>query len=444
MSSKARLTLLPLICLMYLIVSGGPYGIEDAVGIAGPRLALLLCLLVPFTLSMPTALMAAELTALLPLEGGFYFWVKEALGPFAAFAEAYLTILYTAVDTAIYPVLFVTYAASLLPMSEIAQVSVAIVLVWSCGLLNASGVRLVGYTSILWAIAIAAPFLVLVALGLPSLFHWRLPPEILTGQSLRGRLGIALTVVIWNFCGWENLSVVAGEIEDPQRNYLRAVAVAVPAVALGYVLPVAVCVQGARGDLGWHTGSFAEPAARIGGRWLGSAIAIGGTFSSFAIFEATMLWVSRLPFVLARENYLPKSLAEIWASRNVPGPSLLVCCIILTLLIPLGFITLVVFDVFFYMAALTLEMASLIRLRHLCPQRDGLFAIGGGRVGLYLVALAPLITWFGTAGLALSHATDDLMIASLLAALVWPIYRFLKQRYGGPKESSCRSSSPGE
>src|SRR5947209_20461956 len=106
MSSKARLTLLPLICVMYLIVSGGPYGIEDAFGIAGPRIALVLCLLVSLSLALPTALMAAELTALLPLECGFYFWAKEALGPFASFAEAYLTFLYRAVDTAISPVLF--------------------------------------------------------------------------------------------------------------------------------------------------------------------------------------------------------------------------------------------------------------------------------------------------------------------------------------------------
>ena len=62
-SSNPRLTLLPLICVMYLVVSGGPYGLEDAVGIAGPRLALLLCLVVPLTVSLPTALMAAELTA---------------------------------------------------------------------------------------------------------------------------------------------------------------------------------------------------------------------------------------------------------------------------------------------------------------------------------------------------------------------------------------------
>src|SRR5215471_3678933 len=139
---QPRLTLMPLVCVMYLVVSGGPYGIEDAVGIAGPRLTLLLCLLVPITLSLPTAMMAAELTALLPSEGGFYFWVKEALGPFAGFAEAYLTMFYTAVDTAIYPVLFVTYIASLLTMSPVVRVVVAILLVWLCGLLNALGVRL--------------------------------------------------------------------------------------------------------------------------------------------------------------------------------------------------------------------------------------------------------------------------------------------------------------
>jgi amino acid transporter len=427
--------LLPLTCLMYLVVSGGPYGIEDAVGIAGPRLALLLCLLVPITLSLPTALMAAELTALLPSEGGFYFWVKEALGPFAGFAEAYLTILYTAVDTAIYPVLFATYAASLFPMGAAAEVVLAIMLVWLCGLLNALGVRVVGYTSMLWTAGLAAPFVALVALGLPRLIHWQLPPEVLTRQGLMERLGEALTVVIWNFCGWENLSVVAAEIENPQRNYLRAIAIAVPAVTLSYLLPLAVCVPGSTSE-GWQTGSFAEQGVRIGGPLLGTAVGIGGALSSLAIFEAAMLWVSRLPFVLAREHYLPPSLDTVWSGRSVPGPSLLVCCAVFTLLIPLGFITMIVFDVFFYMLGLMLEMVALIRLRQLYPQRDGLFVIGGGRATLYAVALAPLLTWCGTFGLAVSHSTNDLIIAAVLTAFAWPVYVILRQCYGGTRRDA--------
>src|SRR5260370_18551072 len=164
---KRRLRLLPLVCVMYLVVSGGPYGLEDAVRIAGPRLVLLLCLLVPVTLSLPTALMAAELTALLPFEGGFYFWVKEALGPFAGFVEAYLTVLYTAVDSAIYPVLFVTYAAFLLPLGTAAQVMLAIALVWLAGLLDGAGVRPVGDTSQFLTACFVCPFLALVLGGVP-------------------------------------------------------------------------------------------------------------------------------------------------------------------------------------------------------------------------------------------------------------------------------------
>ncbi len=423
---------------MYLVVSGGPYGVEDAVGIAGPRMALLLCLLVPITLSIPTALMAAELTALMPMEGGFYFWVKQALGPFAGFVEAYLTLLYTAVDTAIYPVLFGTYIASLLTVSPAAQMLLAIILVWLSGLLNAAGVRLVGKTSMLWVAALVAPFVVLVALGLPSLSHWHVPAGTPSGHGLMGELGGALPVIIWNFCGWENLSVIAAEIEDPQRNYLRAVAITVPAVALSYLLPIAVCSQGAAGALGWHTGSFVAESVRIGGHWLSIAVAIGGALSCFAIFEAALLWLSRLPFVLARENYLPPGLARVWTTRDVPGRSIIACCAIFTLLIPLGFITLVTFDVFFYMAALMLEMLALIRLRRLYPDRKGLFTIGRGRPTLYLVALAPLIVWFATFSLAFSGPIG-LIIASILAVSGWPVYSILRWRYGGPEISAGRA-----
>src|ERR1039458_2633506 len=129
---------------------------------AGPRLTLMLCLIVPLTLSLPTALMAAELTALMPVEGGFYFWVKEALGPFAGFAEAYLTILSAAVDMAIYPVLFAGYLSFILPLGPTAQLATGVALVWLAGGLNFLGVRPVGMASIVLAAILLSPFAALV------------------------------------------------------------------------------------------------------------------------------------------------------------------------------------------------------------------------------------------------------------------------------------------
>ena len=81
-------------------------------------------------------------------------------------------------------------------------------------------------------------------------------------------------------------------------------------------------------------------------------------------------------------------------------------------------------DVFFYMAALALELFALIRLRKLMPDRTGMFTIGGGRPGLALVTVLPILTWAATFGLAISAgvAKSDFILAIVLGAFVWPAY----------------------
>lgn len=431
---QRRLGAVALVALMYLVVSGGAYGLEDAVQLAGARLTLMLCVIVPLTLSLPTALMAAELTALMPLEGGFYYWVRETLGPFAAFVEAYLTMLYTATDMAIYPVLIAAYLGFLFQLGTAAQIALGIALVWASGALNILGVRPVGNTSIVLMGAVLAPFVAMVSIGLPRLLHWHLPAQTLHSESLLAALGGGLTVVIWNFSGWENLSVVAGEIENPRHTYARAIAFALPLVALGYLLPLAVSLSGVDSTANWRVGYFVEIGRDIGGAPLAIALAIGGAVSAFSIFDAAMLWVSRMPYVLAREGYLPPRLAEVRADRATPATSIITCCAVFTILVPLGFVSLVVLDVFFYMGALMLEMWALVRLRKSRPDRTGLFVIGGGRLALIAVVAAPIVTWMATFGLAVSNNSGAaaLAVSIMLALGAWPAYAFLRRRYGGP------------
>jgi amino acid transporter len=434
-----QIGLLPLITVMYLTISGGAYGIEDAVAAGGARMTLLLCLLVPAAVSLPTALMAAELTALFPVEGGFYFWVKEAYGSFAGFAEAYLTILYTCVDMAIYPVLFASYLSFLFPARPAAGVLIAAAMVWACGVLNLLGVRPVGKASILLTAALLAPFVAMVGAGAASLRHWHLPPASASSSpGTFGALGAALAVVIWNFCGWENLSVVAAEIRGAQRNYARAVAVVLPMVVLGYLLPLLVGTAVVRNPASWTTGAFATIGQRVGGVYLGEALAIGGMISALAVFQAAMLWVSRMPFVLAHERYLPQGLTALWERQATPWKAIVVSCAVCTLLLPLGFMALVTLDVTFYMAALALEMAALVRLRRLYPGRRGIFTVGGGRLGLGLTVAAPLVVWVATFGVMANGpgAKIQLIIAALLAVAVWPVYRGCQRAFGGPVHNS--------
>jgi amino acid transporter len=433
---------------MYLIVSGGPYGLEAALGSAGLQITALLCLLAPFVLSVPVALMAAELTALLPSEGGFYFWVKEAFGPFLGFTEAYLTILYTAVDMAIYPTLFAAYLSFLIPLGEPVKLVAGLAVIWVAGLLNIAGVRPTGRVSTVLACAVLVPFVVLAILGPWSVASLRamfsgVGSAILGGSTgdLRSHLtalSAALSVVIWNFCGWENLSVAAGEIEQPRRNYLRAVLVAIPLVWAVYLIPLAVSAAVHADYAKWTTGSFAELGVRVGGEYLGGAIAVGGGLSSFAVFTASLLWVSRLPFVLALDGYLPQSMARLWAPAQTPARTIIVCCVVFSCLVPLGFVNLVVLDVLFYMTALALEMAALVRLRRVRPEREGLFRIGGGPLTLYLIAAAPLGVWLLSLGLALSAGMNLFEVASalVLAGAVVPVYWLCRRSFGGLPSAS--------
>jgi amino acid transporter len=273
-----------------------------------------------------------------------------------------------------------------------------------------------------------------VIIGFPRIVHWHLPAPSLYDGNLLGALGGGLTVVIWNFSGWENLSVVAGEIENPQRNYARAIAFALPLVAIGYLLPLAVSLSGATATTDWRVGYFAEVGRSLGGPMLAIALAVGGAISAFSIFDAAMLWVSRMPYVLAREGYLPPRLARVWADRATPATSIIACCAVFTILVPLGFVALVVLDVFFYMGALMLEMWALIRLRNSRPDRAGLFVIGGGRVALIAVVVAPVVTWTATFGLAVADngGAAALLVSIVLALGAWPAYAFLRRRYGGP------------
>src|SRR5882724_1914163 len=104
---RRKLTVLSLAAATYFMVSGGPYGVEELVQDAGYKLAIVILFFTPLIWSLPTGLMVGELAAALPAEGGFYVWVRRAMGPFWGFQEAWLSLVASVFDMAAYPALFV-------------------------------------------------------------------------------------------------------------------------------------------------------------------------------------------------------------------------------------------------------------------------------------------------------------------------------------------------
>ena len=148
-------------------MSGGTYGTEDIVHGAGYGRAILILLLTPILWSLPTAFMIGELSSALPHEGGYYAWVRRAMGNFWGFQEAWLSLVASIFDMAIYPTLFVLYLDRLFPWFGEGHrgVMVGLAVVIACALMNIAGVKVVSTTSLWLFFALSAPFVAIVMIA---------------------------------------------------------------------------------------------------------------------------------------------------------------------------------------------------------------------------------------------------------------------------------------
>ena len=352
---SVRLTLWPLVAATFFMVSGGTYGTEDIVRGAGYGKAILILLLTPILWSLPTAFMIGELSSALPYEGGYYAWVRRAMGNFWGFQEAWLSLVASIFDMAIYPTLFVLYLTRLFPWFAVGyrgwMVGLAVVVV--CALLNIAGVRVVSTTSLWLLIVLSAPFILIVAIApfkLGALAHAVTKPTTSSVDILTG-----LLICMWNYMGWDNASTIATEVERPQRTYPRAMLAAVVIVALSYIVPVAAMWMTGLSSSAWETGFWADIAGLLGGPLLRVGLALGGMISGFGMFNALVMSYSRLPLAMAQDGMLPRIFGKLHPRSRAPWVAIVVCAVGWALCLGLGFERLVTIDILLYGASLSLE-----------------------------------------------------------------------------------------
>jgi len=224
------------------MVSGGTYGTEQIVQGAGYGRAILILLLTPVLWSLPTAFMIGELSSALPAEGGYYAWVRRGLGNFWGFQEAWLSLVASVFDMAIYPTLFVAYLTQIAPWFRTGHrgVMVGLFVVVACAALNIAGIRVVGITSLWLFFLLSMPFALIVLLS-PFRLAVASGAAVAPVASSVGTVGLlgGMLIAMWNYMGWDNASTIALEVERPQRTYPKAMIAAVILVSLTYVLPFA-------------------------------------------------------------------------------------------------------------------------------------------------------------------------------------------------------------
>ena len=382
--------LAPLIAATYFMVSGGPYGLEDIIGKAGYGWALAMLLVAPLIWSLPTSLMVGELASALPEEGGYYCWVRRALGGFWGFQEAWLSLAASVFDMAIYPVIFVLYLGRIEPVWTAGYRGTlwALAVVVLCAGWNLRGAKAVGEGSVAMFCVLLSPFVVLTAVGLWRGLAGGHPVGALRGTVAGKDLAGAFSVALWNYMGWDNASTVAEEVEEPQKNYPRAMLIAAGLVALTYVLPLAaVRLAGIPADR-FSTGAWTDAARELAGPWLALCVVIGGTINGFGMFNALMLSYTRVPYAMAEEGLLPKALAAK-TRTGVPWVSVAVCSAAWAMALGLSFERLISIDLVLYGGALLLEFVALAALRVKEPGLARPFQVPGGMWGVIGVGVGP-------------------------------------------------------
>lgn len=429
---KKRLPLFQLVAVIFLTVSGGPYGLEPLLTYAGNNGALLLLIVTPLLWDVPTIFFVLELNSMMPVTGGYYQWVKRALGLRFAFYEGWWTWLYTFVDLAIYPVLFVEYASYFFPGIEAYKIPICLIIIWAGAGLNILGIVPVGETSLVLGVAVIAPFIILFITAFAShnvLFSVSHPS--LSGMHF-STLGLALFTVMWNFCGWDNTMTYAEEVDKPVRSYITSTVTAFAIIFAVYFITILTSQASGISYNVLNDEGFPAVGSLIGGNWLGALIAAGGMASTLGLFSAVLLSVSRVPKVMSDDKLLPKKLHAIHPKFKTPYISIIVCALIVSFMILWTFADLLIIDITLYGAGLFLEFLSLIVLRKKMAHAHRPFKIKLNIAGLWAITIIPFSVYL--LGLSGSFAAGNFsvvlfaVIALLSAEIIWQLINYFKPK----------------
>jgi amino acid transporter len=424
-STLRKASLFYLVFVMFSYTTGGPFGLEDMVTTSGPGITLLYLLVLPFFWCIPVSLVSAELTTAMPVEGGFYRWTRAAFGDFWGFLAGWWNWSASFLLGGAYAVLFTDYLKYYWPGMQwwnhyLISVALIVILTW----VNVRGIQMVGQVATALEIFIFVPVMIMIVLGLTHWHHNPFSPWVVPHQATFKVFGVGLALGLWLYSGYEQLSTVAEEVENPQRAYPRALALVVPLSMAAYFLPALAGLASTGHWQDWHTGFFSDAARMIGGPWLGTWMTLAAMIGFVALLNSTILTTTRMPFAMAEDGYLPQVLTRKHARYGTPWIAIVASAAIYALLAWQSLAQLISIYIWLRSATTVLTVLSAWKLRQTRPELKRSFTIPGGRVGLAYVVGAPVVM----ACVALLGSDKFGMIGGAIAMAVGPcLYTLLRR-----------------
>ncbi len=268
----------------------------------------------------------AALGRTLPETGGPYVYLREGLGRFPAFLYGYIVL--TAIMTgavAVIGVVFVDHVAWFFAMGETTRLLVAAAVILGLTAVNVAGV--------VWGSRIQNAFTVLKIVSLLGLvaagvFKGGASFDVAATRvedapgPIVGFVS-ALVGVLFSFGGWQNLTNVAGEMKDPDRDLPRAILVGVLGVATVYVLAnVAYLRLLPIDELVRSSVPAAAALEQAIGPRAGDVTALLILCSAFGILNGLTLAGPRIYYAMAKDGLLPRAFGRVHASFHTPAAAI--------------------------------------------------------------------------------------------------------------------------
>jgi APA family basic amino acid/polyamine antiporter len=390
-------------------------------------------------LSLAGALTYAELAAMMPRAGGEYVFIRQAYGPLAGFFYGW-TRFFVASTGAVAGLaagfaIFINvvtsgaldrYAFTLDPigpgiaLTGLQAVSIAAVLVVTtinCAAIAFSGRVATALTVLKVALVLAIGCgAMLFADG--SWTHFALSNQGGACDGVPGAarggvagFGAAMLGALWAYNGWNEVTYVAEEVKEPQRNLPLAIIGGIIVIASLYVFANAVYFYVLTPTEVANisaTGSVAtEVITRVLGPGAASAMAGVLAMSIFGSLLIASLVCARIPYAMARDGVFFRSLATVSPHTRVPIRALVAQAAWAIVLVLSGsYDTITDYAVFSILIFVSLATASVYVFRRRMPDASRAYRTWGYPVtpALFLIVSGWLVisTLLTTPGRALA------------------------------------------
>lgn len=265
----------------------------------------------------------AELAARMPVVGGQYAYLREALHPAVAFTYGWVLLL--VIQTGGMAAVAVTFARYFLELTRW-PLHDSLVAAGALGLLTAinclgvrAGSRLQSALTLTAIGAIALLEVVSFWRGGDSQIAWRPLLDRPASMSLVLAFGAAMTPVLFAYGGWQTTSFLGGEVREPRRTLPRGLILGVLGVITVYVSVnfVYLHVLGAAGLAQATTPASSVMRQMLGARG-GQLIAAGIAISAFGFLAQSMLTAPRVYFAMAEDGVFFRGVAWVHPRTRVP------------------------------------------------------------------------------------------------------------------------------